>query len=417
MIRKKKSSRKKKKKNKKMTKKVVLAYSGGLDTSYCAKYLADEKNLEVHSVLVNTGGFSQDELNAIEKKAKILGVHKHISIDVKERYYDHCIRYLVYGNILRNGTYPLSVSAERVFQAMTIADYANQINADYIAHGSTGAGNDQVRFDMIFNIMAPQVEIITPIRDQKLSRETEINFLKSHGIEMDWSRSLYSINQGLWGTSVGGKETLTSDKALPDEAYPTKITKKDPEKFELLFEQGEFSGFNNRNFSSKVEAIEALNTETAGYGIGRDIHVGDTIIGIKGRVGFEAAAPILIIKTHQALEKHVLGKWQIYWKDQLADWYGMLLHEGQYLDPVMRDIEAFLDHSQSNVSGKVFVKIAANYFNIEGIESKYDLMSSGFGSYGELNLGWDGNDVRGFAKMLSNSSKIYKTVNKLAPNK
>jgi len=400
-----------------MTKKVVLAYSGGLDTSYCAKYLSEVKKLEVHSVLVNTGGFSQDELKKIEKKAKLLGVHKHLSIDVKKRYYDQCIRYLVYGNILRNDTYPLSVSAERVFQAMAIADYANQIKADYIAHGSTGAGNDQVRFDMIFNIQAPHVEILTPIRDQKLSRETEIEFLKSHGIEMDWTKSLYSINQGLWGTSIGGRETLTSDKALPDDAYPTKIDKKGSENVELSFEKGEFKGFNGRIFKSKVEAIEALNRHAAGYGIGRDIHVGDTIIGIKGRVGFEAAAPILIIKAHQTLEKHVLGKWQIYWKEQLADWYGMLLHEGQYLDPVMRDIEAFLNHSQQNVSGKVFIKIAANYFNIEGIESPFDLMSSDFGAYGELNLGWDGEDVRGFAKMLANPSKIYQAINRLSADK
>jgi len=395
-----------------MTKKVVLAYSGGLDTSYCAKYLSEERKLEVHSVLVNTGGFSQDELKTIEKNAKILGVHKHTTIDVKDKYYEQCIRYLVYGNILRNGTYPLSVSAERVFQAMSIADYANEIKADYIAHGSTGAGNDQVRFDMIFNIMAPQIDILTPIRDQQLSRETEIEFLKNHGIDKDWSKSVYSINQGLWGTSVGGKETLTPEKALPDEAYPSPVNKTVEEKFELLFEQGEFSGFNGKAFKSRVQAIEALNAAVAGYGIGRDIHVGDTIIGIKGRVGFEAAAPMLIIRAHQVLEKHILGKWQIYWKDQLADWYGMLLHEGQFQDPVMRDIEAFLDHSQSNVTGKVFVKVAPRYFDIEGIESRYDLMSSGFGAYGEVNLGWDGNDVRGFARMLSNSSKIYQSVNK-----
>lgn len=395
-----------------MTKKVVLAYSGGLDTSYCAKYLSEEKNLEVHSVLVNTGGFSRQELEKIENDAKILGVHKHLNIDVKNKYYRECIRFLVYGNILRNGTYPLSVSAERVFQAMAIAEYANKIKTDYIAHGSTGAGNDQVRFDMIFNIMAPRVEILTPIRDQQLARDTEIEYLKNHGIKMDWSKSVYSINQGLWGTSIGGKETLTSSQTLPEEAYPNKVDKTNPVKFELNFEQGELTGFNNKKFTDNVEAIEALNIALSGYGIGRDIHVGDTIIGIKGRVGFEAAAPVLIINAHQALEKHVLGKWQIYWKEQLADWYGMLLHEGQFLDPVMRDIEAFLEHSQGNVTGKVFIKVAPYTFNIEGIESEYDLMSSKFGAYGELNLGWQGNDVRGFAKILSNQSKIYQSVNK-----
>ena len=395
-----------------MTKKVVLAYSGGLDTSYCAKYLSEEKNLEVHSVLVNTGGFSGPELEKIENNAKILGVHKHLNIDVKNKYYLECIRFLVYGNILRNGTYPLSVSAERVFQAMAIAEYANKIKADYIAHGSTGAGNDQVRFDMIFNIMAPRVEILTPIRDQQLARDTEIEYLKNQGIKMDWSKSVYSINQGLWGTSIGGKETLTSSQTLPEEAYPNKVDKTNPVKFELNFEQGELTGFNNKKFTDNVEAIEALNIALSGYGIGRDIHVGDTIIGIKGRVGFEAAAPVLIIKAHQALEKHVLGKWQIYWKEQLADWYGMLLHEGQFLDPVMRDIEAFLEHSQGNVTGKVFIKVAPYTFNIEGIESEYDLMSSEFGAYGELNLGWQGDDVRGFAKILANQSKIYQSVNK-----
>lgn len=395
-----------------MKKKVILAFSGGLDTSYCVKYLSEEKGYEVHSVIVNTGGFSDSELAEVEKRANYLGVSSHKAINVKDKYYRECIRFLIYGNVLKNDTYPLSVSAERVFQAMAIAQYANAFNADAIAHGSTGAGNDQVRFDMIFNIVAPDKEIISPTRDLRLSREGEIEFLKKVGIDMDWSKSKYSINQGLWGTSVGGVETLTSNMALPNDAYPTKVSKTKSAKIELQFEKGEFVGFNGKTFKNKVEAIEVLNDEVAGYGIGRDIHVGDTIIGIKGRVGFEAAAPILIIKAHHALEKHVLGKWQIYWKDQLADWYGMLLHEGQFLDPVMRDIEAFMEHSQQNVSGIVFVKIAPHYFNIEGIESGNDLMSSKFGAYGEMNLGWDGDDVKGFAKILANSTKIYNAVNK-----
>jgi argininosuccinate synthase len=393
-----------------MKKKVVLAFSGGLDTSYCAKYLAQEKKLEVHSLIVNTGGFTEKELLEIQKRAEYLGVTSHKSIDVKEKYYRDCIRFLVYGNILKNDTYPLSVSAERVFQAVEIADYANKIGASCIAHGSTGAGNDQVRFDMIFNIVAPDKEIITPIRDLELSRNQEIEYLKKSGVQMDWEKSRYSVNQGLWGTSVGGVETLTSHKALPQEAYPTKVDQKDSIHLELNFEKGELAAFNGKSFKSKVELIETLNRLSAPYGIGRDIHVGDTIIGIKGRVGFEAAAPILIIKAHHALEKHVLGKWQIYWKDQLADWYGMLLHEGQYLDPVMRDIEVFLEHTQHTVTGKVFLTIAPYHFEIEGIESKYDLMSSKFGTYGEANAGWDGNDVKGFAKILSNQTKIYRAV-------
>lgn len=394
-----------------MKKKVVLAFSGGLDTSYCAKYLSEERNIEVHSVIVNTGGFSKMQLKEIAGRSKYLGVSSHLAIDVREKYYRECIRFLVYGNVLKNNTYPLSVSAERIFQAMEIAGYANSIDADYIAHGSTGAGNDQVRFDMIFNIMAADKEIITPVRDLKLTREEEIEFLKKRGVDMDWEKSRYSINQGLWGTSVGGLETLTSDKALPEQAYPTPLNKSGTIKLVLSFEKGEISAVNDEKITSKVELIETLNGMVAGFGIGRDIHVGDTIIGIKGRVGFEAAAPILIIKAHHALEKHVLGKWQIYWKDQLADWYGMLLHEGQFLDPVMRDIEVFMEHSQQKVSGKVFVNIAPRHFEIEGIESKYDLMSSAFGSYGEMNLGWDADDVKGFAKILSNPSKIYKSIN------
>jgi len=333
-----------------MKKKVVLAFSGGLDTSYCAKYLSKEKNLDVYSVLVNTGGFTVEELDEIKIRAENLGVIQHENIDVTEKYYKNCIRYLVYGNILKNDTYPLSVSAERVFQALTIAEYVNEIEADYVAHGSTGAGNDQVRFDLIFNIMNPDVRVLTPIRDQGLSRKEEIDYLKEHGIDLDWQEAQYSINQGLWGTSIGGKETLSSDKPLPQSAYPTKITKSEEIDIELSFEEGQFKGFNSQEFEISVEAIKALNDLVAPYGVGRDIHVGDTIIGIKGRVGFEAAAPIVIIKAHQALEKHTLTKWQIHWKDQLANWYGMLLHEGQFLDPVMRDIEVFMDNTQKTVS-------------------------------------------------------------------
>ncbi len=392
--------------------KVVLAFSGGLDTSYCAVHLAKEKNLEVHSVLVNTGGFSAEETEEIEKKAYALGVKKHKTVDVTERFYNDCVRYLIYGNVLRNGTYPLSVSAERVFQAVAIADYAQTIGADYVAHGSTGAGNDQVRFDMIFHTLLPDTEILTPIRDKRLSREEEIEYLAAHGIRQNWEKMQYSVNQGLWGTSVGGKETLTSHLPLPEEAYPTPKTSAPAEKVKIHFERGNFSGFNDRHFDSPVEAVTALNRLAAPFGIGRDIHVGDTIIGIKGRVGFEAAAPILLIKAHQALEKHTLSKWQLYWKDQLANWYGMMLHEGRYLDPVMRDIEQFLEHSQQTVNGTVFIELLPDTFRIEGVESPNDLMSAKFGAYGEMNLGWTGDDVRGFAKILANPMRIYRSVNR-----
>jgi argininosuccinate synthase len=370
------------------------------------------KQLEVHSVIVNSGGFSDDELSAIEKRAQLLGVTEHHKLDVTEQYYTDCLRFLVYGNILRNNTYPLSVSAERIFQATAIAHKAREIGADYVAHGSTGAGNDQIRFDMIFNILIPEIEILTPIRDQKLSREEEIKFLDDQGIDLEWEQMQYSINKGLWGTSVGGKETLTSHTALPDHAYPTAITRKDTAEISLEFEAGQIRGFNGKKYEDPVQAIIALNELAAPYGIGRDIHVGDTIIGIKGRVGFEAPAPILIIKAHQMLEKHVLTKWQIYWKDQLATWYGMHLHEGHFWDPTMRNIEKFLESTQMYVDGAVYLTLRERYFEITGIESPHDLMSEKFGSYGEMNLAWDGNDARGFAKIMANQTRIYRSVNK-----
>jgi len=392
--------------------KVVLAYSGGLDTSYCVVYLTTIKKLDVHSVLIDSGGFTAGQLRQIKNRARSLGVKSHETIDITSRYYRDCIRYLVYGNVLRNHTYPLSVSAERAFQAMAVAAYARKIKADYLAHGSTGAGNDQGRFDVIFNILAPGIPVLTPIRDQKLSRDEEIRFLQGHGVRMDWKKSRYSINQGLWGTSIGGKETLTSHLPLPEEAYPTRITRSKPVRITLHFKQGQFRSFNNTRCSGPVDAIRKLNNLAAPYAIGRDIHTGDTVIGIKGRVAFEAAAPILIIKAHEALEKHILTKWQIYWKDQLAAWYGMLLHEGQYLDPVMRNIETFLEDTQNFVSGSVHLELAPYRYTLHGIESPHDLMSSRFGRYGEMNMAWSGNDVRGFAKILSNQSMIYRSLNK-----
>lgn len=392
--------------------KVVLAFSGGLDTSYCVKYLKNEKNLEVYSAIANTGGFLPEDLEQIEKGAYNLGVTKHITLDVTDLYYRNCIRYMVYGNMLKNNTYPLSVSSERIFQALAIVDYAREIGAAYIAHGSTGAGNDQVRFDLTFQIIAPEIEILTPIRDLSLSRDEEIDYLKKNGVVKDWTKLAYSINKGLWGTSIGGKETLTSDKALPEEAYPSKLQKEAGEELVLEFSKGELEGVNGQTYKNPVEAIRKVEALGAAYAIGRDIHVGDTIIGIKGRVGFEAAAPILIIKGHHLLEKHTLTKWQLYWKEQLANWYGMLLHEAQYLEPVMRDIEAFLESTQTNVSGKVFLKLMPYRFEMHGVESPHDLMKSGLGDYGEVNTGWTGDDVKGFTKLMGNSLKIFNSVNK-----
>jgi argininosuccinate synthase len=390
-----------------MAKKVVLGFSGGLDTSYCVKYLGEEKGYEVHSIIVNTGGFSEDELKAIEAHAYKLGAKTHTTIDAVRGYYDRIIKYLIYGNVLKNNTYPLSVSAERLSQALHIAEHTKKIKADAVAHGSTGAGNDQVRFDMIFHIMIPGVEIITPIRDLKLSREQEIEYLKNKGVDMNFSKAMYSINKGLWGTSVGGKETLSSKGILPEEAWPTQVSKTGNEEVKLGFEKGELKKVNDKPFSHPTEAIQYLQTLAAPYGIGRDIHVGDTIIGIKGRVGFEAAAPMVILKAHHALEKHVLTKWQLNWKDQLAQFYGNWLHEGQILDPVMRDIEAFLENSQQTVTGEVFIQLLPYRFQVIGIESKYDLMSSKFGKYGEMNTGFTGDDVRGFSKIFGNQTSIF----------
>lgn len=393
-----------------MKKKVVLAFSGGLDTSFCCIYLTKDRDLEVHSVIVNTGGFSEEELKQIEQRAYALGVTSHAVVDETMNYYDSCIKYLVFGNVLKNATYPLSVSAERVSQATAIANYVKMIGADYVAHGSTGAGNDQVRFDMIFNILIPGVEIITPIRDLKLSREAEIEYLNKHGVEYTAAKARYSINKGIWGTSVGGAETLTSHDTLPEEAWPTQVTQTEPRKLELEFEQGELVGLNGESMSP-VKAIQKLQEIAQPYGVGRDIHVGDTIIGIKGRVGFEAAAPMIIIKAHHALEKHTLTKWQLSWKDQLASFYGNWLHEGQFHDPIMRNIEAFLTDTQQTVTGKVFVKLHPYRFEIVGIESAHDLMSNKFGSYGEMNNSWSGEDVKGFSKIFGNQTMIWHRVN------
>ena len=390
--------------------KVVLAFSGGLDTTYCAIYLTKVKNMEVHAVIVNTGGFPKEEIDRIEKHAMALGVKSFTCIDDTENFYKSVVRYLIYGNILKNNTYPLSVSAERIAQAIAISSYAKKIGATAVAHGSTGAGNDQVRFDMVFNIICPAVEIITPIRDMKLSREEEIDFLKQHGVSMNFEKAQYSINKGIWGTSVGGKETLKSREFLPEQAFPTPATKKDSEELELMFEKGELVGVNGTKMSP-VDAILKLNEIASPYGIGRDIHVGDTIIGIKGRVGFEAAAPVIIIKAHHLLEKHTLTKWQLYWKDQLSAWYGNWLHEGQFLDPTMRNIEKFLEDTQTFVTGKVFVTLHPYRFQLNGIESVHDLMSAKFGSYGEMNNAWTGEDVKGFSKIFGNPVAIYHQVN------
>ncbi len=393
-------------------KKVVLAYSGGLDTSYCAVHLTKDRGFEVHAVSVNTGGFSKDEIATMETKGYELGVSTYTNIDAVTTFYDKVVKYLIYGNVLKNHTYPLSVSAERIVQAMTLVRYAKRMGANYIAHGSTGAGNDQVRFDTIFQTLAPEIEIITPVRDQQLSREQELEYLQQHGVSLSWEKAKYSINKGLWGTSVGGAETLTSDTPLPESAFPSQLTKTASEKVTLHFEKGELVAVDGHT-DAPYKNIERLEALASAYAIGRDIHVGDTIVGIKGRVGFEAAAPLIILKAHQLLEKHTLTKWQLQHKDYISNWYGTHLHEGNYLDPVMRDMEAFLQSSQQQVTGSVVVSLAPYRFTLDGVSSEHDLMKADFGSYGEINKGWTSEEAKGFIKIYGNQNKIYHQVNKL----
>jgi argininosuccinate synthase len=388
---------------------LVLAYSGGLDTSYSLKKLSLD-NYEVHAVSVNTGGFSEKEIDTIEAKAYQMGAFTYQNINAIKTFYKKIVKYLLFGNVLKNNTYPLSVSAERIIQAIEIVRYAKKVGAKYIAHGSTGAGNDQVRFDLIFQVMAPKIKIVTLIRDNELSREDEIEYLKTQGIDIPWEKAQYSINQGLWGTSVGGAETLTSHLPLPDSAYPNPLKENEPLRVKLQFEKGELVGL-NENKSDAVSLIQQLQELAQKYAIGRDIHVGDTIIGIKGRVGFEAAAPLILIKAHHLLEKHTLSKWQQYQKEQLASFYGMQLHEGHYLDPALRDIEAFMESSQERVTGSVFVTLHPYRFELLGIESPFDLMQAEFGSYGEINKGWTATDAKGFIKLTSNATKIYQHLN------
>ncbi|MBE0646030.1 MAG: argininosuccinate synthase [Bacteroidetes bacterium] len=392
-------------------KRAVLAFSGGLDTSYCALHLSEDLGYEVHTVTVNTGGFDAHALEEIGDHARRLGASEHVTLDRTEEFYQRCVRFLIFGNVLRGNAYPLSVSAERIFQAEAIAHYAKQIGADAIVHGSTGAGNDQVRFDTVFHILAPGVEVITPIRDQTLSRDEEITWLKSHGVAMDWSKAAYSINRGLWGTSVGGRETLTSSEPLPEDAWPTSVTKSGSEEITLGFECGELKEVNGTRYESSVAAIRTVETLAAPYGVGRGIHVGDTIIGLKGRVGFEAAAPHVIIAAHRLLEKHTLTRQQQLLKEQLAITYGSLVHEAQFLEPAARDIEALLKRSQETANGTVRVLLAPQRFDLLGVRSPNDLMAGRFGAYGESNALWSGDDVRGFSRIYSNQLMMYFSVN------
>jgi argininosuccinate synthase len=390
--------------------KVLLAFSGGLDTSFCAVYLAREKNMEVHSAIVNSGGFSEEELREVKAHAERLGTASHKVLDITADYYNRCIRYMIFGNVLRNRSYPLSVSSERTFQAIALVNHARRRGFGHIAHGSTAAGNDQVRFDLVIQVLAPEIGIITPIRELGISREDEVAYLRKEGVEMQWQKVEYSVNQGIWGTSVGGKETLVSTGELPEKAYPKQVERSGTETITIAFKEGEPVGLNGRQLEPLV-VIRELEKIAGPWGIGRDIHVGDTIIGIKGRVGFEAAAAKLLIDAHLALEKHVLTRWQLHWKEQIGQWYGMFVHEAQYLEPVMRDMEKFLESSQKNVTGTVTIRLRPYSFMVTGVDSPYDLMNASFATYGEMNRAWTAEEVDGFTRILGNQQRIWYSVN------
>ena len=390
-----------------MAKKVVVAFSGGLDTSYTVMYLAKEKGYEVYAACANTGGFSAGQLKANEENAYKLGARGYVTLDVTREYYEKSLRYMIYGNVLRNNCYPVSVSSERIFQAIAIARYAKEIGAEAIAHGSTGAGNDQIRFDMTFMVMAPDMEIITLTRDNNLSRQQEVDYLNSHGYFADFTKLKYSYNVGIWGTSICGGELLDSNQGLPESAFLKHPTKEGTELLKIGFKKGEICSVNGVEYDDKVKAIQKIEEIGAAYAIGRDCHVGDTIIGIKGRVGFEAAAPMLIIGAHRFLEKYTLSKWQQYWKEQVANWYGMFLHESQYLEPVMPDIEAMLTSSQRNVNGVVTLELRPYGFSTVGVDSADDLVKNKFGEYGETQKGWTADDAKGFIKVTSTPLRLY----------
>ena len=389
---------------------VVLAYSGGLDTSYCIPYLREKRGFDVVTVTVDTGGFSAEELAEIESRARKLGVVDHRTLDERQRVFDEYVSYLIKGNVLRGQVYPLAVAAERVVQAKTIAEQVIELGADAVAHGSTGAGNDQVRFDVAFHVLIPGVEIITPTRDEKLSREEEYEFLAERGIEIDPSVREYSINAGLWGSTIGGGVTHDTAAEIPAAVWEQAVDVEPSTSSELLridFERGLPVALDGEKLSG-VELIERLGDLCRRHRVGFGIHIGDTILGIKGRIAFEAGAAIVLIHAHRELEKVTTTAWQRFWKDHLGDFYGKMIHEAMAFEPVLKDIEAMIDSSQERVTGYAKVRLGTGLFQVAAVDSPHNMAASESGVYGEMPTLWGGQDVRGYSTIAAVPSKLHR---------
>ncbi len=376
---------------------LALAFSGGLDTSYCVPRLADE-GWTVHTVYVNTGGSTVEECAAIRLQAERVGAAEHHEVDARDQVFDRFVRYLIQGNVLRGEVYPLSVAAERTQQALTVAEVARAIGAKAVAHGSTGAGNDQVRFDVALRVLAPELEIVTPIRDAGVKREQAIAFLKARGLPVPAKAGAYSINRGLWGTTWGGGWTHDTWAGPPAELLDPPADAPAPREIVLRWERGLPVALDGEALAGAA-LVARLGELSDTCGLGRNIHVGETALGIKGRIGFEAGAALVLIAAHRELEKLVLTKWQAFWKDQLGRFYGDRLHEGQYFDPALRDIEALITSSQARVTGETRVRLAPGRFQVVGTRSPHSMMDASVATYGEENRLWTGDEARAFARV------------------
>ena len=383
---------------------IVLAYSGGLDTSFLVPWVAENYNRPIITVTVDTGGIDEQAARMLAERSKALGAIEHHIVDARADYFEQVLRFLIMGNVKRGQLYPLCVGAERVMQAQTIAHMARQLGTNMIAHGCTAAGNDQVRFEVALRTLAPDLEVLAPVRDKAFKRQDELEYLQKRNLPVPPFGAAYSINRGLWGVTIGGKETLTSSGSIPDSAWVLSkdafTTPRDAERHVISFDRGRPSKLDGRAMSP-VALIEALETIGGAFGIGRGIHLGDTIIGTKGRVAFEAPAAETLLNAHRELEKLVLTPRQQRIKDLVAQPYGDLVHEGQLLDPVCRDIEALLISSQERVTGDVRVLFRPGSLFIEGVDSPYSLMTASKGVYGEAAGEWTATDALGFSKIVA----------------